>query len=419
MAAAELSLEQAPPISVPLRFILTAPLFALLAALLLAFAGPSAFASRWTPATLAATHLITLGFLGMCMVGALTQMLPVLAGAIIRAPRRMAWLTHAPLSAGVLLLGSGFLFGSRAALLAALPLLGWALLGFASIAGTALWRSPARNATVLAMKLALLALSVTTLLGVLLALGLSGIVTLALPRLTDAHASWGTLGWIGLLVVGVAYQVVPMFQLTRPYPEAMRQLLAPLLLAALLVGSFAYWHSGGSWYWAGVATVLAGFAAVTLNLQRQRRRRVPDVTLRFWRLGMLSMLCAILLWCVAQFAGWSSDPSYSLALGSLWLVGFAMSAINGMLYKIVPFLVWLHLQSQARPRGSVPNMKEVIGDTAARRHAAAHEIALALLLCATVWPMAFFYPAIALNSLSAALLGWNLLSALLIYRRHI
>lgn len=41
-----LSFDQAPPLAAPLRFFLTAPLFAILAGLLLLWSGPDLFASR-------------------------------------------------------------------------------------------------------------------------------------------------------------------------------------------------------------------------------------------------------------------------------------------------------------------------------------------------------------------------------------
>src|SRR5574340_1380557 len=87
---AGLSFDQAPPFSLPLRFFLTAPLF-LLAAAGLVVQAPEALASRWTPQALALTHALTLGFLAMVMLGALTQMLPVVAGSKLPAPRRVAW----------------------------------------------------------------------------------------------------------------------------------------------------------------------------------------------------------------------------------------------------------------------------------------------------------------------------------------
>ena len=58
-----LSFDDGPPISAPLRFFVTAPVFAMAAGLLLLWAGPDLYASRWTPTALAFTHLITVGFM--------------------------------------------------------------------------------------------------------------------------------------------------------------------------------------------------------------------------------------------------------------------------------------------------------------------------------------------------------------------
>ena len=75
-----LTLESLPPINIPLRFFLTAPWFGMLAALLLLFSGPGLWSSSWNPALIGLTHLVTLGFVTMTMLGALFQLLPVLSG---------------------------------------------------------------------------------------------------------------------------------------------------------------------------------------------------------------------------------------------------------------------------------------------------------------------------------------------------
>ena len=82
---AMLAFENAPPLTAPLRFFLTAPLFGLLAGLLIAVEGADIFASRWMPGALAATHLMTVGFMLQVMLGALIQILPVVAGAKVVA----------------------------------------------------------------------------------------------------------------------------------------------------------------------------------------------------------------------------------------------------------------------------------------------------------------------------------------------
>jgi len=85
-----LSFDQAPPFAAPFRFFLTAPLFALFAGMLLLWSGPELFASRWTPAALALTHLISAGFMLQVMFGAMIQILPVVAGANIAQPLLLA-----------------------------------------------------------------------------------------------------------------------------------------------------------------------------------------------------------------------------------------------------------------------------------------------------------------------------------------
>ena len=418
MSTASLSFDQAPPISVPLRFFLAAPWFGVLAAAVLALAGPPSLASRWHPALIAATHLITLGALALCMIGALIQMLPVVAGAVIRTPVALAWAIHLPLVLGILLLAAGFALGWNLLLVAALPLLALALFGFAAVALKALASAAAANATVTAMRLALLALTVTAGLGLFAAWTYAGHTTLPLPPLADIHLAWGLLGWIGILVVGVAYQVVPMFQLTPPYPVLITKSLTWLLAAALMGLSLGHWP-GMEMVRTGAALVLCAafvvFAGTTLRLQRRRRRRLPDVTLRLWRLAMLSLLAAAAVWLLGIPT--QESTTRSVVLGILWLIGFAWSAVNGMLYKIVPFLVWLHLQNLGPPPGSIPNMKQMIPDHVARHQALAHETALVCLLAACFLPL-FFYPALIAAALSFALAGRNLLSAWHCYRHH-
>ena len=71
MTMADLSLDQTPPLDLPLRLFLTAPLFAAAAGAVLMIDAEAVIATRWSPAALAATHLITLGLLGQVMIGAL------------------------------------------------------------------------------------------------------------------------------------------------------------------------------------------------------------------------------------------------------------------------------------------------------------------------------------------------------------
>jgi hypothetical protein len=102
-----LRLDQAPPIHLPFRLFLTAPWFAVAAGVLMVVAGDAALGSRWSPAALAATHLLTVGFLGQVMCGALLQMLPVIAVAPIRGVAWVGAWPHVLLSLGAGLMAGG------------------------------------------------------------------------------------------------------------------------------------------------------------------------------------------------------------------------------------------------------------------------------------------------------------------------
>ncbi len=412
-----LSLAQTPPLRVPAPFFIAAPLFAAAAAVVLLVTGPEALLTRWSPGLLAATHLLTLGFLALVMFGALQQLLPVLAGVTLARPALFSGLVLASTSLGTAALAAGFLTGQAALFQVAVGALGGGVLLFAGGAGWALRRARSGHATVRAMALALAALMVTAGLGLHLGGGY-GWGTGVARALTDLHLTWGLFGWVLILVSGVAYQVVPMFQITPDYPRPLQRWLGPLLAAALLLASAPLDEAalaGGALV--GGAALL--FGVQTLRLQQRRRRRLPDVTLDYWRLGMGALIAASLLWLALPWAG---GGRVTTMVGVLFILGFAVSVVNGMLYKIISFLVWLHLnnrlQSSGRGLAEIPNMKQVIPAVRMRGQFWLHGLALALTVAAVVWPLLTRPAALALLG-SSLWLSWNLGSALLLYRSHL
>lgn len=417
---AGLSFEQAPPFSLPLRFFLTAPLFLLAAAGLLVLS-PEALASRWTPQALALTHALTLGFLAMVMLGALMQMLPVVAGSPLPAPRLVAWLSHVSLALGTVALMVGFLTAEPAAFGIGIVLLGGGFAVFLAAAAISLVRAVA-GVTVNGIRLAVTSLAVTALLGLALVLLRAGWwAPPAVEAAIAAHVSFGLLGWVLLLVIGVAWQVVPMFQLTPPYPPRLSRWLAGAVFALLLLHAAAplWLPSAARLVDAGLAGGILLFAVVTLRLQRRRRRKLADVTLDYWRLGMASLIACVAAWLAAQFSpAWADSDAYPLLLGVLFIGGFAVSVVNGMLYKIVPFMAWFHLQSQLQAKaGSIPTMRDMIAERWTRWQFRLHLAACALLAVATRWPQLAMAAGILL-ALSAVLLGFNLLSGVRRFARY-
>ena len=418
---ASLSLDQAPPIWVPLQFFLTAPLFAFTAALLMLWQGPDIFSTRWNPALLGITHLLTLGYMGLIMMGAILQLLPVVAGTPMAYPVQNATIVHTSGTIGIVILCSGLMLSLPLAPGISMAMLGTAFLFFATLVVATLRNAPPQNITSQAIRLSVLMLTATVLLGlILLSNYVFGGWLQALEALTNLHLTFGLLGWVGILLVGVAYQVVPMFQLTPRYPAKLTRWLATILFMLLLgLAPASYSPALQMLLEVLLAAVFATFALVTLWLQSKRQRKLPDVTLNFWRGGMVSLLLAIAFWLAAQiFPALSVTESYSLLLGVLMIVGFAMSVINGMLYKIVPFLVWFHLQSRRGKNGpKIPNVREIMPESRTRRQMCLHFTALASLLTSTFLPATFIYPAAILFGGSNLWLWLNIVSATLTYRR--
>lgn len=413
-----LSFEQAPPLSVPFRFFLTAPLFGVAAGLLLFVQGDAMLGSRWMPSTLAGTHLMVVGFMLQSMCGALLQFVPVAAGGNIWRPRLVAGVVHPLLAVAALLLATAFLTERPLLFLAAAYSFVLALGIYLLVAGIALWRTEARGATIAALRIALAGLLVTLILGVTLATGLAHGSELPLLSLTDIHAAWGLGGWAMILLAGVAYYVVPMFQLTPAYPTWLARGIPWALLAVLLLWTTQYFgFSEGT----RIALLLAGlgvagiFAAETLHLQSRRRRKVRDTTLLFFRTAMISLLALLLsMLLFAMVPALWDDPRAAVWLGMLALAGVFVSAISGMLYKIMPFLIWLHLQRMGGLNTLPPTMNQMIAERAMRRQLFAHLCALAALLMAVWLPVLARFAGLAF-ALDCAWLGFNLIAAMRVY----
>jgi hypothetical protein len=418
---AGLRLDQGPPFHIPLLFFLSAPLFLCCTGLYAAIAWDVWSASRWNGATLALTHLLALGFLGMAMLGALTQMAPVAAAAPMLRLAALGRISHGTLLFGAPLLAWG-LTGQDASLIAGALLSSLSLLILALNGLAALMRAP-EGRTREAMRIALLALLGAMLVALSLTGWLTGVWTPPdANALVDSHALLGLVGWIGVLVIGSAYQVVPMLQITPDYPAWTTRWLVPAIAALL-----------GAWVALrllaapeglirlpalGMATGLTLFALTTLRLQARRKRKVGDATLRYWRLGMVSLIAACLLAGSAALLPEALSERAEILIGIIFLLGFATSVVNGMLLKIAPFLAWFHLQAQVGlRRTTLVGMKDFFPDNVARRQFMAHLCALALFL-PSPWLPALAIPGGLCLALSALIMEAQLIAALTLFRNQ-
>ncbi|RJG09365.1 hypothetical protein D3872_22970 [Massilia cavernae] len=399
-----------------MRFLLTAPWFALMAALVLLWAGEAAFASRWSSATLGATHLLTLGYLSMAMAGSMLQLIPVVTGTPLAPSRTSAAGAWGGLAVGAMLLSAALGLNASSLFLPAALLLSAAFILFAMPIAKALAAPAPRPAIpmVRGMRIALGGLVATVALGVALTFHFGGHTVLPVVMLADLHAAWGLVGWVAMLVVCVAFQVIPMFQSSQIYPPPVTRYGPWILAGALLVWSAAWIGAPDFAAMAGMpaAAAMAAFAALSAWLLARRKRKEADATTLYWRLSLGCLAGSAVLYLMP------AGENMALFIGITFVGGFAMGAVNGMLYKIVPFLLWYHMQHDPHAKkGDVPPIRAILPDACGRRQFWWHAAALAALLAAVHWPLWLARPAAALLAIASLRLALDLGSAALRCRR--
>jgi len=377
MRMSGLSLDSMPPLFIPLRFFLTAPWFGGLAALLLLLNSDDILASRWSNEMLAFTHLLTLGFMMMIMTGALFQFIPVITGHSIPGTKKITPIIHIGLIVGTFLLVTAFLVKTAIFFQLAVIFLFLAVGLFAIALTRLLLTNIIGREAIFVLRLVNIALFITLGLGLYMAIAYA-FPDLAIPfrRYTDIHLMWGLLGWTILLIMAVSSQVIPMFYVTPSFPALYLRGLSTGIIVILMLLSWFYLsqsqthtqtQGNAELLWWGellFSLEILFFCFYTFFMLNQRKRKVKDITINFWRLALMMPVIAVLVY-------WSNDSLWHIAaerleilLGMLLIFGFTISSIIGMLQKIVSFIVYLHLQrlSMSHPMGMglLPNMQTLI-----------------------------------------------------------
>jgi len=406
-----LSLDQAPPISAPVRFFLTAPLFAMIAALFIFFGEASVLGSRYALETIAVTHLFTIGFIAMVMLGALQQMLPVLAGVSLPKAALVATLSHGMISVGLLLMVFGLTASLKAMIFAATIFLGVGFLILIVAIVMALKKVSFLTPTIRGMRWALFFASVILFLGMHLlssyGTGISGAHHLDLANI---HAVLAVFGFAGILIMGVAFQVIPMFYVTPSFDEKYQKYLVPATVFTLFVWILLN-ITAPAYGWIAkllLAVLFTLFGGLILQKMGQRKRPIADITVYYWRLAGVMAMAGMLFWLLGGFVAVELNSYVAVIIGG----GFVMSVMIGMLYKIIPFLVWFHLNGMGYM--SIPSMGEMVHKKMALAQFLLYLLTLLLFLAAFWMPMLSKVGAVTLL-LSMVLLEINLVTA---YRNY-
>ncbi|MEA1892557.1 MAG: hypothetical protein U9N33_07600 [Campylobacterota bacterium] len=406
-----LSIDQAPPIMAPVRFYLTAPLFAILAGFLIFFSDSALLMTRYSTDAIIITHILSIGFLGFIMLGSLTQMLPVLAGVVIPKVDLVSKISYLSLVFGSIFMILGLSSENSLYNLLAIVLLGSGFMMMIGVIGLAILRVKNFNATVKAMTTSLIFAGFTVLMGLfLLFTYIDNDLAQYRNMIANIHSVWGIFGFAGILIIGVTFQVLPMFYVAPKFKKFCKKRVVTLISIGLLLWlvTSIYFEPLSILAKAWIALFFWAFATTVWIKLNKRRRPISDVTVWYWRTASIFLTLGSFVWVFDEYFKNEYVVMVAILLGG----GFILSIMIGMLYKIVPFLVWFHLNAMGYM--TIPTMNEMTNKTLAK-------IQFILFLASLVGFIFAFYIPMALSVsagcfiVSMIILQYNVIAPMLIY----
>ena len=372
-----LSLEQAPPLSVVLRFFLTASIFGILLGLFLLSNNFNLLTLSNYSTQIITVHILSLGIMASFMLGALFQMLPVIAGVVIKAPLKKVTIVHGLFLLGILTQLTAFSYQAFPLLyLLSALYLGSGLLYAITLMLKELFKVKIHSSSSQGIIFALLAFILTIFLGSYLLLVEGGFLSGSIfSQVKELHYSLALFGWVTLLIVSVSFQVIEMFYVTPKYPSIISNYLTFTIFTLLIIKSLALlFNYALPFLMTAISILFLLYATITLDRLNQRKRPTSDATVWFWRLGMGLLTVSMTITLLHTFL---YVEERLLHISYLSFIGFGLSIVLAMVYKIVPFLTWFHLSNQGYMKA--PMMHDVIHPKKAKIHFYIH---IAMLL---VW----------------------------------
>lgn len=416
-----LATKNAPNVRLPMQFMIAGIAGYLLLQTVLFLQTGLVFSGEYLqPKVVATVHMATVAWGAMVVIGAYYQLAPVFLQVDLYSERlgHAAYWLYLP---GVITLIAGFWTWTLPVIaIGGTALFVGILLFVANLAVTL--RRTRWNRQGVTMAVALGYLLLTAILGISLAYNLSyNFFHRSAIQHMAFHLAVGGAGWFTLTIIGVGYRLIPMFTLAHGYPRE-RELPVALLVAlgtAVLATAAVSGLTGKAMLLAAVP-LLAGlvlFAADVARIIRHRRRRRLELVTRFTVTAVASLLLAAALTAITLGRPAVLPIPASVAatiVAYLLLMGWVSLMIVGQLYKIVPFLIWLHRYTDRAGREAVPLVSDLfspaVGEWSFRLiTVGTFGTAVTLLLG---WPAAA-QGAQGLALAGAALFGWAMLQVLL------
>ena len=317
------------------------------AALLVLVADPSIpSGSFYQPRVIALVHLVTIAWLTGSILGSLYIVGP-LALRVPMPVRARDWVAFGAFVTGASGMVSHFWINTYDGMAWSGALVTIAVLwvGWRVIRGL----GPAVSFGVrLHIVLAFVKFLAAALFGMLLGFDRSrGYFSTAQFSMVFAHVHLAAVGWVTMLVIGLAYRLIPMLLPARMPSRASIATSAVLLEIGLVLLAINLLTQTALWL--GVLTIVGGIVSFVVHVRRmvsQRLPRPPALPARDWSIWQIHAAFGWLIAAVLCGIWLSVNADNDRRLPLMWtygvagLVGFLAQMVAGMQGRLVPLYAW-------------------------------------------------------------------------------
>jgi hypothetical protein len=339
--------DRAPTSALPLAYFALAHLSLLVAFAALALRPDLPGGFFYHPRMIALVHLITVGWISGSILGAIHIVAPLALGLPLPVGRA-DWVAFGSFAIGLPGMAAHFWLGTYEGMAWSAGMVTATILWVAVRVARGLPRADVSWPVAVHVGLAFANILAAAAVGILIGLNQTRGFLASPLALMFVHLHLAAVGWATMMVVGLAYRLIPMF-LPAAMPKGARLALSAVLLeTGLLVTAWAL-LSESAWLIAGAVLIAGGFVSfvhVIRGVVKQRMPRPPALPRRDWSVWQSH---AAMFWCLATVSlglalafGVPGDWFLATAwiYGVAGLVGFLTQMVVGMQGRLVPLYAW-------------------------------------------------------------------------------
>jgi hypothetical protein len=298
----------------------------------------------------AVVHLVTIGWISGSILGAFYIVAPLALGTPMPAGRA-DWIAWAGFVGGAIGMVTHFWMGEYVGMVWSAALVIGAIGWVGARAARPLWAAAVSWPVKLHVALAFANVTVAASIGALVAIGRTAAIGGASRVSTAfAHAHVAAIGWALMMVVGLAYRLLPMILPARPATGA-RLAASAVLIEAGLAGVVIGLVGPRRWLPAGGVLVAAGLGCFVRNVRQilaSRLPRPPALPARDWSTYQVHGAFFWLAVATALGLALTIVPAGPRQITIAWIYGVAgligglSQIVVGMQGRLLPMYAYYH-----------------------------------------------------------------------------